>query len=473
MKKRLLTLVLALVMVLSLLPFGALAAPRSNGRAAFAHLKSYATENGKYASGSYVYQCEDNKIEDMPGTFYLKFSPADGAVTLSSLYTKSGLFFSTELVISPDLEMPFAAKELITGLFFSRMAANVDSTFSTATELVLTEESSDFQVDGMEEMFRYCLAVLLTDAQDCFAGTRFSVGDLGFTALADQAGYAYDVPAPPPEITNHPKNVTAPAGDTATFSVRAVGEQLTYRWQFRAPGTSTWYNSGMTGAKTATLSVPATAARNGQQYRCVVTNGGGSVISDAAALRVLTLPVITKQPETVAAAYGDTAKFSVRATGSGLTYQWQYKSPGSSKWKDSGMSTAKSATLWVVSEKARNGQQYRCVVTNEAGSVTSEPATLVTAQTVQPAIRTQPKAVTASPGGTATFTVKAAGGNLRYQWQFKAPGTSTWYNSGMTGAKTATLSVPATTARNGQQYRCVVTNDQGKVISNAAALTVK
>ena len=246
-----------------------------------------------------------------------------------------------------------------------------------------------------------------------------------------------------------------------------------YQWQFCAPGKTEWNNSSMTGNKTATLTVEATTGRNGQQYRCVIKNSVGTVTSTAAKLTVTNKPVITTQPASKTATAGSTVKFTVAAAGQNLSYQWQFKAPGTSTWNNSSMTGAKTATLTVEATAARNGQQYRCVVTNEAGSVTSEPATLVTAQTVQPAIRTQPKAVTASPGSTATFTVKAAGGNLRYQWQFRAPGTSTWYNSGMTGAKTATLTVPATTARNGQQYRCVVTNDQGKVISNAAALTVK
>ena len=40
--------------------------------------------------------------------------------------------------------------------------------------------------------------------------------------------------------------------------------------------------------------------------------------------------------------------------------------------------------------------------------------------------------------------------------------------------KTATLKVPVTAARNGYQYRCVITDKYGNVInSNAATLTVK
>jgi hypothetical protein len=74
-------------------------------------------------------------------------------------------------------------------------------------------------------------------------------------------------------------------GETAVFTVEAEGVALTYQWQYYT-GTK-WVNSGMTGADTAALSVPATIARNGQQYRCVITDGGGiKTESEAAVLTV-------------------------------------------------------------------------------------------------------------------------------------------------------------------------------------------
>ena len=76
-------------------------------------------------------------------------------------------------------------------------------------------------------------------------------------------------------ITDQPKDVTAAAGETVTFSVTADGLDLTYQWQYKAADSDKWINSGMTGSQTATLTVKATAARNGQQYRCVITGAGG------------------------------------------------------------------------------------------------------------------------------------------------------------------------------------------------------
>jgi hypothetical protein len=75
-------------------------------------------------------------------------------------------------------------------------------------------------------------------------------------------------------------------------------------------------------------------------------------------------------------------------------------------------------------------------------------------------------------GETAVFTVETTGVNLAYQWQYKAVGSDTWKNSGMTRNKTPELTVSVTLERSGQQYRCVVSNDAGSVESEAATLSL-
>ena len=166
--------------------------------------------------------------------------------------------------------------------------------------------------------------------------------------------------------------------------------------------------------------------------------------------------------------------FKVVATGTGLTYQWQYKTT-TSNWTNSSSATTgyNTATLKVVGTTARNGFQYRCVVKDSNGnSVTSNAAKLIVSS--GPVITTQPSNQTVSAGATATFKVVATGTGLTYQWQYKTT-TSNWTNSSSatTGYNTATLKVVGTTARNGFQYRCIVKDSNGNsVTSNAAKLTV-
>ncbi len=268
-----------------------------------------------------------------------------------------------------------------------------------------------------------------------------------------------------PVITAQPTDATASVGKTAQFTVAASGVGLTYRWQYYTG--SKWINSGMTGSKTATLSVAATVARNGQQYRCVITDAGGNTCtSDAAALYVS--PFITAHPDDAYAPLRGTAVFHVAATGEGLTYRWQFNAGGS--WRDATTPGHDTDTMSVPVKSNRNFYKYRCVVTDQnGGKAISKAAVLY--MTVSVSI--QPKGILAPVGSTASFFVAAYGKPATYSWQYQSPGGS-WKNSGLTGHDTDTLQVPVTAARNGYRYRCVIEDVYGvRVISNPAALTVK
>ncbi|MBR6627730.1 MAG: hypothetical protein IKL04_07125, partial [Lachnospiraceae bacterium] len=258
------------------------------------------------------------------------------------------------------------------------------------------------------------------------------------------------------------------------FKVTATGSKLSYQWQFRTSASGTWKNSGMTGATTGSITVQGTTARNGYQYRCVVIDGSGNkVTSNGATLTVVPKLAITGQPASQSVAKGANAVFKVTATGGGLKYQWQFRTSASGTWKNSGMTGSKSNSITVQGTAARNGYQYRCVITDGSGNkVTSNGATL----TVAPAltITSQPVSQSVTKGASAVFKVEASGSNLSYQWQVKTSSASGWANSGMTGSKSNSITVQGTAARNGYQYRCVITDGSGnKVTSNGATLTVK
>lgn len=86
------------------------------------------------------------------------------------------------------------------------------------------------------------------------------------------------------------------------------------------------------------------------------------------------LPVITSQPVSVSVENGTYATFSVTATGSDLSYQWQYRRINETGWSDWTGKTTNSIRFRGVA--TNNGNQYRCVVSNADGSVVSDPATL-------------------------------------------------------------------------------------------------
>ena len=299
-------------------------------------------------------------------------------------------------------------------------------------------------------------------------------------APAEPASHSVSAPV----ITTQPEDQTSVLGETAEFTVEATGEGLTYQWQWQSANGGDWGLSGLPTAKSASLEVPATADRNGQHYRCVITDANGNSVNSDAVTLTISKPAepapalaITTQPENQTAALGETATFTVEATGEGLTYQWQWQSANGGAWGNSGLATAKSASLEVPATADRNGQHYRCVVTDANGqTVASEAATLTIGTSAEPtelAITGQPEDQTAALDETTTFTVVATGNGLSYQWQWQGTG-GYWGNSGLPTANSASLEVPATADRNGQRYRCIITDANGNsVTSEAATLTIK
>ena len=184
-------------------------------------------------------------------------------------------------------------------------------------------------------------------------------------------------------ITGQPANVTLAAGGTATFKVACAGEIASFQWQYRVSATGTWKAATATGNKTRTLKVPATANRNGYQYRCVVKDTDGNIVRSKAATLTVTAPAsaITGQPANVTAAAGDTAVFQVKTTGTVASYQWQYKTASGSTWANATAAGNKTNTLSVPVTNNRNGYSYRCKVSFSDGKVlTSNAASLTVTQ---------------------------------------------------------------------------------------------
>ena len=174
-------------------------------------------------------------------------------------------------------------------------------------------------------------------------------------------------------IKTQPAAAQAVAGTNAAFKVEATGHGKTYQWQYRTSPEGAWKNAAATGNKTANLKVPATVSRSGYQYRCVIKDSAGNTVySDAATLYVLG---IAAQPQTTSVAAGETAVFTVSATGYGPTYQWQYRASPEAQWQN--VTEATAAQLQFTAEIGMNGYEYRCVVTDFLeNTVYSEAAAL-------------------------------------------------------------------------------------------------
>src|ERR1700722_2966655 len=262
----------------------------------------------------------------------------------------------------------------------------------------------------------------------------------------------------PPSITTQPVSQTVTVGQTATFSVVAAGTApLSYQWQKNG--------SNIAGATSASYKTPSTtSADNGSTFKVLVSNSVGNVTSNTATLTVnaaAVAPTITTQPVNQTVTAGQTAAFSVVATGTApLNYQWQKNGANITGATSAGYTTPATTT-------SDSGAIFKVVVSNSAGSTTSNAATLtVNSAQITPSITTQPASQTVSVGQTATFTVAATGAApLSYQWSNNGTAIS--------GASSSSYTTPATTSSdNGDVFQVTVSNSSGSVTSGSAVLTI-
>jgi hypothetical protein len=165
-----------------------------------------------------------------------------------------------------------------------------------------------------------------------------------------------------PVFTTQPASQTVTAGANVSFTVAATGSPTpTYQWQKNGVNIS--------GATSATLSLNNVQTANVGSYVCIASNSSGVTSSNAATLTVNNPPTITTQPGSQTVTAGSNVTFTVVATGTPtLTYQW--------KKNGTNISGATSSSYSLNNVQTTNNGSYTVVVTNVAGSATSNAATL-------------------------------------------------------------------------------------------------
>jgi hypothetical protein len=119
-------------------------------------------------------------------------------------------------------------------------------------------------------------------------------------------------------------------------------------------------------------------------------------------------PTITTQPANQTVTAGQTATFTAAATGSPTpTVQWQVSTDGGATF--SNVSGATSTTLSFTTASSQNGNRYRAVFTNSAGTAMTTAATL-TVNAVPPppsgtvTLQNSNSNLCIDTGGSASFT---------------------------------------------------------------------
>ena len=257
-------------------------------------------------------------------------------------------------------------------------------------------------------------------------------------------------------ITKQPTDVAVSIGSTAKVQVTATGKGLSYQWYYRDLNADTFQKSSV---KKATYSVKMSSARHGRSLYCEVTDQNGSKVRSEIVTISSTTALITKEPESAAAANGEKVSVKVEAAGTGLTYQWYVCSPNGTKFSKSSIKTDIYCTRM---DESRDGRQVYCVITDADGNTVKSKTVSITIDSNLYIIQ-HPASVMATNGQIVNLSVKASGKGLTYQWYFCNAGKTKF---SMSSLKTDTYCTRMDESRDGRQIYCVITDTYGNTVTS-------
>ena len=260
-------------------------------------------------------------------------------------------------------------------------------------------------------------------------------------------------------VTKDPTEENIRKGKTATFSAKAVGRGVKYKWQQHKSSEDGWESYNGSGSTEPTLKIRnASTSFNGYHFRCKITDAAGHTsYTKSAAMYVLG---ITKQPSDRNIRKGGDASFKVSATGKNLKYQWQIKREGENEWHSAGGSGSKTPVVSFSGVgTGSNGARFRCKITDSKGRhIYSDSAILYVFGIVS-----SPHTKYVKKDQYVVFEVEAAGKELEYQWEQKKASDDYWYEASGSGTMSSRLDLgPVSTRLNGMRYRCHVYDSEGR-----------
>ncbi|MBU4461297.1 MAG: immunoglobulin domain-containing protein [Verrucomicrobia bacterium] len=199
------------------------------------------------------------------------------------------------------------------------------------------------------------------------AGEYFAIATNTVGAATGQVAVLQIVETPAqlaPVFTQQPANWSGPQGQSALFEAAVAGaEPFLYRWRFNG--------ADIEDATGPSHTVAAVQLSDAGGYSVIVSNDFGSVTSRTAVLTVGQPPSITGHPQAVNAPYGSRVQFVIHGTGS-PTMSCRWFRNGAPL----GISTPVGSPLTLPAVTLAQQGSYHAIVTNWAGSATSEAATL-------------------------------------------------------------------------------------------------
>jgi uncharacterized delta-60 repeat protein len=282
-----------------------------------------------------------------------------------------------------------------------------------------------------------------SDGGILFGGLFTTINNTNWSYLGRLYGDLY-----PPQFVVQPASRNTNVGANVTFSAQ-VSNPTTTSFQWRLNGNNI---SGATGTAYSLFNVQLSDTGN---YSVFVGDAVGGTTSSNALLQVGIPPAFTSQASSLSVTQGQSASFSVTATGTPLNYFW--------KKNGTFISSQTNSSLNFANVVATNAATYTCQVSNFLGSITSTGAVLTVAY--PPTISVQPVGKTVGAGSNFTVSVTAGGyPAVAYQWRTNG--------NAITGATASNYTVTGAQTNNSGDYDVVITNSMGSITSSVATVSV-
>jgi len=169
-------------------------------------------------------------------------------------------------------------------------------------------------------------------------------------------------------------------------------------------------------------------------------------------------PQITSEPQSASVAQGATVSFTVGASGQPLNYQWQRATVGGTSFSnvtDANASGTTTAQLTIAQAAPVNVADYRVIVSNGSGSITSSPAATLHLVSAAPALLHR-WSFNESSGTIAHDSIGGANGTLMGSAAF-------------TGAGYVNLPNPGSSPQTGNSYVSI----PGGLLNALSAVTIE
>lgn len=307
--------------------------------------------------------------------------------------------------------------------------------------------------------------------------STFSIASAGLADAADYTaqlesddGTAGSTVAQLAVVNTNVAAVSIAAGGTITLNVTATappGAALTYLW--RRGGTllanGPIASAGLiSGATTGKLTITKATAAEAGNYTCTVGMGSLNLTTQPASVSVVSAPVVLTHPESRLISVASSVTFSAAASNAaGVSYQWLRNGAD--------ISGATTSSYTIDSAALTHGGEYRCQMTNAAGSSKTDAAKLGVVRAVS-------GPVGVSENGTLKLSVAVAAPStsvLSYIWRKDAAAISNGplvSGASVSGATSESITISSVTAAEAGDYTCTISMSGLSMVVNPATVSI-